>query len=96
MRAVFLCLALAACGASPSPAFFGAERSEITHDGRRYVVFHTAGKVEVVRLGYATAEERPAIREAMPRVISRTTGCSVRTASLRGDSGVMRGALDCG
>lgn len=96
-RLVAPCLAfvLAACGAQPAPEFFGAERLEITRDGRDYVVFFTDRRVEVIRLGWASAGEHQAIRATMIALIPEVTGCRLVERSLTGDSGEMRGSILC-
>ncbi|NGM45261.1 hypothetical protein G5B31_06890 [Rhodobacter sp. SGA-6-6] len=89
-------LLLCACGASPAPEFFGAERTEVTRDGRDYVVFRKGDRVEVIRLGYARTGEHAEIRAAMIALIPEVTGCALRETTLQGDSGEMRGRLTCG
>ncbi len=91
---LILTLCLAAC-ASPAPEFFGATRTEVSRDGRQYVVLQKAERVEVIRLGYATRGEHQAIRAAMIALIPDVTGCTLREATLQGDSGEMRGSLNC-
>lgn len=88
-------LALAACGAQPAPEFFNAQRSEVTRDGRKYVVFHTQNRVEVIRLGYAPRGAHQAIRATMIEVIPQVTGCKLVESTLQGDSGEMRGNIRC-
>ncbi len=63
MRLFAILLVLAACD-SPAPAMRGAERDEVQRNGRRYIVYHTADSVEVIRLGYA---RRGSIRRSGPR-----------------------------
>jgi len=86
---------LAACGAQPAPEFFGANRSDVTRDGRQYTVFHTEKRVEVIRLGYAVRGQHRAIRATMIALIPEVTGCKLVTSTLQGDSGEMRGAIRC-
>lgn len=86
---------LAACGASPAPEFFGAARTDVNLNGRDYTVFQKGERVEVIRLGYATRGEHQEIRATMIELIPRVTGCKLREATLQGDSGEMRGSLDC-
>lgn len=86
---------LAACGASPAPEFMGATRTDVTVSGRNYTVFQKGERVEVIRLGYAARGEHQAIRATMIELIPRVTGCKLREATLTGDSGEMRGSLDC-
>lgn len=87
---------LAGCGASPSPAFFGAERTEVARDGRDYVVFRKGDRVEVIRLGHARSGEHAGIHATMIALVPEVTGCALRGATLQGDSGEMRGRLTCG
>lgn len=86
---------LAGCGASPAPEFFGATRSDVTVNGRSYAVFQKGERVEVIRLGYARRGEHQEIRATMIELIPRVTGCRLRETTLQGDSGEMRGSLDC-
>ena len=86
---------LAACGASPHPEFFGATRTDVNLNGRDYTVFQKGERVEVIRLGYAKRGEHQEIRATMIELIPRVTGCKLREATLQGDSGEMRGSLDC-
>lgn len=88
-------LLLAACGAQPAPEFFGAERVEVSRDGRGYVVFFTDRRVEVIRLGWASAGAHEAIRATMIALIPEVTGCRLVERSLTGDSGEMRGSILC-
>jgi len=87
--------ALAACGASPAPEFFGAKRTDVTLNGRDYAVFQKGERVEVIRLGHARRGEHQDIRATMIELIPRVTGCRLRDSTLTGDSGEMRGSLDC-
>lgn len=97
MKPLFLLLPLllAACGASPAPEFFGASRTETTVNNRDYVVLQKGERVEVIRLGYAHRGEHQEIRATMIELIPGVTGCSLRDHSLVGDSGEMRGSLNC-
>ena len=87
---------LAACGASPAPEFFGANRTEVSRNGRDYVVFHKGNRVEIVRLGYARRGEHQEIRATRIALIPEVTGCRLRESTLQGDSGEMRGSVTCG
>ncbi|WP_431300627.1 hypothetical protein [Tabrizicola sp. BL-A-41-H6] len=89
-----LALLLSAC-ASPAPEFFGATRTEVSRDGRQYVVLQKDERVEVIRLGYAVRGDHQAIRATMIELIPAVTGCTLRDATLQGDSGEMRGSLNC-
>lgn len=91
---LILILILSAC-ASPAPEFFGATRTEVTRDGRQYVVLQKGERVEVIRLGYAVRGEHQAIRATMIDLIPAVTGCTLREGTLHGDSGEMRGSLNC-
>lgn len=95
MKALIPLLFLAACGASPAPEFMGASRTEVTLEGRTYTVFRKGERVEVIRLGYAHRGEHQNIRATMIELIPRVTGCKLRETTLQGDSGEMRGSLDC-
>ncbi|MDZ4086315.1 MAG: hypothetical protein U1E69_05860 [Tabrizicola sp.] len=92
---LILLVFLAACGASPAPEFFGATRTDVNLNGRDYTVFQKGERVEVIRLGYATRGQHQEIRATMIELIPRVTGCKLREATLQGDSGEMRGSLDC-
>jgi hypothetical protein len=94
MKPLIFLLLLAAC-ASPAPEFLGATRTDITVNGRDYVVFQKNERVEVIRLGYATRGEHQEIRATMIELIPVVTGCKLRDSSLQGDSGEMRGTLNC-
>ena len=95
MKALIPLLLLAACGASPAPEFLGATRSDVTSNGRAYTVFQKGERVEIIRLGHAKRGEHQAIRATMIELIPRVTGCKLRESTLTGDSGEMRGSLDC-
>lgn len=86
---------LSACGASPAPEFMGAARTDVNLNGRDYTVFQKGERVEVIRLGYAKRGEHQEIRATMIELIPRVTGCKLRESTLQGDSGEMRGSLDC-
>jgi hypothetical protein len=87
---------LAACSASPAPEFFGANRTEVSRNGRDYVVFQKGNRVEIVRLGYARRGEHQEIRATMIELIPEVTGCRLRESTLQGDSGEMHGSVTCG
>ena len=86
---------LAACGAQPSPLLLGAQRRDVVVAGRSYTVFWTERMVEVIRLGWASPGEHQGIRATMIGLIPEVTGCRVNERSLTGDSGEMRGAVNC-
>jgi hypothetical protein len=86
---------LAACGASPAPEFMGATRTDVNLNGRDYTVFQKGERVEVIRLGYAHRSEHQDIRATMIELIPRVTGCTLRESTLQGDSGEMRGSVNC-
>ena len=94
-RALLVLLALAACGASPSPQFFNATRNDVVIDGRTYAVFHHANRAQVIRLGYANPAERAVIPDQMLRAVALATGCTPVAASFTGDSGERRGRITC-
>ncbi len=95
MKRLLTPLFLAACGAQPTPLMFGADRVEVTRDGRQYVVFKKESMVEVIRLGYATRGEHAGIRETMIALIPDVTGCALVDSTLTGDSGEMRARIRC-
>lgn len=95
MKQLIPLLFLAACGASPAPEFIGAKRTDLTLNGRDYTVFQKGERVEVIRLGRATRGEHQEIRATMIELIPRVTGCKLRESTLTGDSGEMRGSLNC-
>jgi hypothetical protein len=95
MKALIPLLFLVAC-ASPAPEFMmGATRTDITLNGRNYTVFQKGERVEVIRLGYARRSEHQEIRATMIEIIPSVTGCKLRENTLQGDSGEMRGSVDC-
>jgi hypothetical protein len=95
MKRLLIPLFLAACGAQPTPLMFGADRVEVTRDGRQYVVFVKETMVEVIRLGYATRGEHRGIRDTMIALIPDVTGCAPVASTLTGDSGEMRARIRC-
>jgi hypothetical protein len=94
MKALIPLLFLAAC-ASPAVEFMNATRTDTTVNGRNYTVFQKGERVEVIRLGYARRGEHQEIRATMIKLIPTVTGCKLRENTLQGDSGEMRGSLDC-
>ena len=90
-----LMIFLAACGAQPTPLMMGAERIEVTRNGRQYVVFKGEKTVEIIRLGYATRAQQQGIRADMIALIPEVTGCKLVETTLQGDSGEMRGKISC-
>jgi hypothetical protein len=95
MKRLIPLIFLAACGAQPTPMMMGAERIEVTRNGRQYVVFKKEKTVEIIRLGYATRGQHDGIRQDMIALIPEATGCKLQEASLQGDSGEMRGRISC-
>ncbi|WP_323041952.1 hypothetical protein [Gemmobacter sp.] len=92
---VVLGIGITACGAQPSPEFFGADRTEIAQDGRSYTVFRKADRFQVIRVGYAARAEQDKVRETMLAVVDQVTGCTVKPASVQGDSVELRGSVSC-
>lgn len=90
-----LFLALAACGAQPAPQMWGASRTDVTREGRKYAVFQKGKQVEIIRLGWAARGEHQAIRATMIDLIQEVTGCRLVESTLQGDSGEMRGRVAC-
>jgi hypothetical protein len=95
MKPLVILLFLAACGAQPTPLMMGAERLEATRNGRQYVIFKKEKTVEVIRLGYATRGQHQGIRKDMIELIPELTGCNLVESTLQGDSGEMRGRINC-
>jgi hypothetical protein len=89
-----LIAALSSCD-SPAPGMGGGERWEVTRNGRSYIVYLKDEQVEVIRMGYARRGEHQAIRAEMIDMIPVVTGCRLSEGSLRGDSGEMRGRVNC-
>lgn len=96
MKALIPLIFLAACTATPAPEFFGATKTEVSRNGRSYVVFQKETRVEIIRLGYAKRGEHRAIRADMIALMGEVTGCKVRETSIQGDSGEMRASVTCG
>lgn len=93
---LLMCIvALVACGASPSPQFFNATRSDVVVEGRSFAVFHRDNRAQVIRLGYASPAERALVPAQMLRAVALATGCTPVAASFVGDSGERRGRLRC-
>ena len=95
MKRLIPLIFLAACGAQPTPLMMGAERLEATRNGRQYVVFKKENTVEIIRLGYAGRGAHQAIRADMIALIPEATGCKLVETTLQGDSGEMRGRINC-
>lgn len=95
MRILALLLALTACGAQPAPQMWGATRTDVTRDGRQYTVFQKGKQVEIIRLGWAARGQHQAIRATMIDLIQEMTGCRLVASTLQGDSGEMRGRVNC-
>ena len=95
MKTLIPLILLAACGAQPSPLLIGAQRADVTRDGRQYTVFWTPKLVEVIRLGYAKVGEHQGIRQVMIALIPQVTHCKLSETSLTGDSGELRGRITC-
>lgn len=95
MKRLFPLVFLAACGAQPTPLMLGAERIEATSNGRQYVVFKKETTVEIIRLGYARRGQHQDIRADMITLIPQVTGCNLVESTLQGDSGEMRGRINC-
>ena len=95
MKRLIPLIFLAACGAQPTPQMFGAERIEATRNGRQYVVFKKEKTFEIIRLGYAGRGMHQGIRKDMIELIPELTGCNLVATTLQGDSGEMRGRINC-
>ena len=96
MKRCISLILLAACTPTAAPEFFGAQRYQVTRDGRQYVIFQKENRVEIIRQGYAKRGDHQAIRATMIALIPEVTGCKLRENTLQGDSGEMRGSLTCG
>jgi len=94
-RALFLLPLLAAC-TSPGPEFFGAREHRVTVEGTNFAVHHTGDRAQAIRLDHAW---RGAERDLMPArlvaAIEQATGCTVRSGSEQGDTGVVTARTDC-
>ncbi|TNF11547.1 MAG: hypothetical protein EP320_14465 [Rhodobacteraceae bacterium] len=96
-------LALASCGASPAPQFFGATRHDLRLDGIDFVVFVKGERAEVIRMGYLRRAARDRVPALMIRAAQEASGCVVagpagglhRSPSLPGDTGEARFQLVC-
>lgn len=86
---------LAACGAQPTPLMMGAQRIEAVRNGHQYVVFKKEKTFEIIRLGYAARGDLQGIRQDMIDLIPEMTGCKLVASTLQGDSGEMRGRINC-
>ncbi len=86
--------ALAACD-SPAPQMWGGQELRVTRGGRNYAIHLRGNLVEVIRFGWASRAEQPAIRQQMVALIPEATGCLASPASLAGDSGEIRARLLC-
>ena len=67
----------------------------MVRNGRTYVVYQTRDTVEVIRMGYARRGEQLAIRAEMIDMVPVVTGCRLVESSIRGDSGEVRGKINC-
>ena len=94
--ACLLCLcAIAACDNSPAPKMIGATRLETVVEGRSFIVYQKGTLAEVVRLGWASKEEREAMRERMIEAAAQATGCKPNPASAEGDDGELKVRISC-
>ena len=82
MKIIFLFLILAACGAQPTPLMFGAQRFDVTRDGRVADERHRGGTVDLE------------VTEGVPadphEVHGGTRSRELRAVARRGDEGVAR------
>ena len=96
MKALWIFALLAACASpAPAPEFMGAQRIDTEMNGRKYTVFFTEKRAQIIRLGYAKRGEHAGIRAEMIALIPEVTGCRLSEYSLKGDSGEMRGSILC-
>lgn len=89
-----LVVMIAAC-ASPSPAFFGAQKTEVTRDGMRFAVFQKGETAQAIRLGYANRAARRDMAMRLAVVMEEVTGCKIRQSTLAGDTTELRAKLTC-
>lgn len=94
MQIILFLLLLMACN-SPSPKMMGGDRAEMRVSGHNYIVYRKGTAFEVIRTGYVAPGQHPATRVTMLSAVEQATGCHPVVASLSGDSGVMRGRLNC-
>ena len=93
---VLLLPALLAACASPSPQMMRGERLQTVVDGSRFTLYRKGDAVEIYR---TSPEMLPRLSEVMAKAeiaVTRTTGCAVKSGSLRGDAALMTAQLDCG
>ena len=93
--ALLLPLLFAAC-ASPSPQMMRGERFETEVAGARFTLYRKGDAVEIYR---TSPEMLPRLSEVMAKAeiaFARTTGCRVKSGSLKGDAALMIAQLDCG
>lgn len=82
--------------ASPGPRMMRGERHDTVIGGTRFTVYRVADEVEIYR---TSAEIFPRLSEVMARAteaVRATTGCTVKSGSLRGDAALMTASLNCG
>lgn len=95
MRFALILFILTACASSPMPSMAGAQKAEVTANGRAYTLWYTDKRVEIIRHGWASVGEHQQIRADMIALIPQVTGCSLNEATLTGDSGEMRASIRC-
>lgn len=95
INTLIIMLFMAACGPQPAPMLMGGKRIDLQEGGRDYTVYYTENAVEIIRLGWASRAEHAAIRQTMISLIPKATGCKLSDSGLTGDSGEMRGRINC-
>lgn len=95
MKNLWVVLLLAACTDSPAPKMIGATRAETMVEGRSFVVYRKDTLAEVVRLGWASRDERQGMRERMILAAEQATGCTANAASAEGDDGELKVRIHC-
>ncbi len=92
MTRLALLLLLAAC-ASPSPAYLGAEETELALNGARFHVFRLSESAQVIRMGETRLDPDVLIEDSR-RAAALATGCEPRKVT-RFDGSVIDFALVC-
>ncbi len=93
MTRIALLLLLAAC-ASPSPAYLGAEETEISLEGVRFHVFRLPGSAQAIRMGNTHLDPEVLIGDSR-RAVALATGCEPGKVT-RFSGSVIDFALACG
>ena len=87
-------LLCAAC-ASPAPEFRGIESVRLNRGGRDFLLYRSADRAEIIRLGPASRAERDLLEPLMRRLMEEETGCRIIRGTALGESGELRARLRC-